>query len=227
MQPYFLPYLGYFQLMNAVDEFVIYDNIKYTKKGWINRNRFLLNEKDELFSVALKKGSDSLDVREREISPIFERDKLLNQFKSAYVKAPYFESAMSVISKIILFQENNLFEYIFNSIKIICIYLNIQTKIIISSTIRIDHSNLKAQDKVIAICKELKSDTYINPIGGLELYNKEVFDKNEVKLYFLKMEDVKYTQFGQNFIPNLSILDVLMFNSKEQVTDYLSKFNLT
>ena len=227
MQPYFLPYIGYFQLIAAADWFVIYDNIKYTKKGWINRNRFLQNGKDGIFSISLTKGSDSLDVREREISTVFERDRMLQQFIMAYAKAPYFDSAIPVIRDSVLSPENNLFGYIYNSVKAICAYLDIRTKIIVSSEINIDHANLRAQDKVIAICKELKSDAYINPIGGVELYSKEEFEKNGINLSFLRADDIKYAQFGADFIPSLSILDVLMFNSKEQVINLLKQFSLS
>src|SRR5690554_5299659 len=99
MQPYFLPYLGYYQLIAAVDVFVVYDNIKYTKKGWINRNRFLLNGQDAVFSLSLRKDSDSLDVRQRQLSPAFERAKLLNQFRGAYGSAPYFEETYALLER--------------------------------------------------------------------------------------------------------------------------------
>ena len=90
MQPYFLPYIGYFQLIAAVDQFIVYDNIKYTKKGWINRNRLLQNGTDTVFSIPLSKDSDALDIRERQIAADFRRDKLLKQIAEAYRKAPYF-----------------------------------------------------------------------------------------------------------------------------------------
>src|SRR5258705_11030314 len=90
MQPYFFPYIGYFQLIAAVDLFIVYDNIKYTKKGWINRNRMLRNGKDVMFSVPLKNDSDYLDVCERELAADFNRDKLFNQLKGAYRGAPNF-----------------------------------------------------------------------------------------------------------------------------------------
>ena len=109
MQPYFLPYVGYFQLIAAVDKFVIYDNIKYTKKGWINRNRMLQNGADKVFSISLLKASDSLDIKNRELSPEFNRQKLLNQFKGCYAKAPYFQEVWPLLEEIILFQDKNLF----------------------------------------------------------------------------------------------------------------------
>src|ERR1700680_880113 len=90
MQPYFFPYIGYFQLIDSVDLFIVYDNIKYTKKGWINRNRILLNGKDVTLSLPLKSDSDFLDIRDRELAADFNREKLVNQLSGAYRRAPYF-----------------------------------------------------------------------------------------------------------------------------------------
>ena len=226
MQPYFFPYIGYWQLINSVDEFVVYDNIKYTKKGWINRNRFLQNGKDELFSIQIKSDSDYLDVVNRKISENFDRDKLVNQLSSAYSKAPFFKDNFPIIKEIILFDEQNLFKYIHNSIEKICKFLGIETKIIISSTINIDHKNLKSQDKVIAICKALDAKIYINPIGGTELYEKDIFKQNGVKLSFLKANELVYKQLGNEFVPWLSIVDVLMFNPKEKILEMLGNYEL-
>ena len=129
MQPYFLPYIGYFQLIASVDQFIVYDNIKYTKKGWINRNRMLQNGIDVMFSLPLKKDSDSLEVVQRELAADFNRDKLLNQFKGAYRKAPYFGETMHLIERIIRFEDNNLFSYLHHSIIQICKHLGITTDI--------------------------------------------------------------------------------------------------
>jgi hypothetical protein len=227
MQPYFFPYIGYWQLINSVDEFVVYDNIKYTKKGWINRNRFLQNGKDELFSIQIKSDSDYLDVVNRKISENFDRDKLVKQLSSAYSKAPFFKDNFPVIKEIILFDEQNLFKYIHNSVEKICEYLEIKTKIIISSSIDIDHKNLKSQDKVIAICKALGAEQYINPIGGTELYEKDVFKQHGIELSFLKANELVYKQLGNEFVPWLSIVDVLMFNSREDVKKYLNNYTLS
>src|SRR5947209_7177881 len=120
MQPYFLPYIGYFQLIAAVDRFVIYDHIKYTKKGWINRNRFLLNGRDAMFSVPLKKASDSLDVVERELATDFDRNKLLNQFSGAYRRAPCFDETFALLDRIVRHDDNNLFRYIHHSVTLLC-----------------------------------------------------------------------------------------------------------
>lgn len=225
MQPYFLPYIGYFQLLNAVDKYVIYDNIQYTKKGWINRNRILQNGKDLLITVPVEKDSDYLDIKDRLVSNGFDRQKLLNQIREAYRKAPHFDSVISLIENIINIDENNLFDYIYNSVKTVCEYLNIDTEIIISSTLDIDHS-LKGQDKVISICKKLGATDYYNAIGGQELYNAEDFKKEDIDLHFLSANPIEYKQLKNEFVPWLSILDVMMFNSVDEIKTILENYKL-
>ena len=225
MQPYFLPYIGYFQLLNTVDKYVIYDNIQYTKKGWINRNRILQNGKDLLISIPIEKESDYLDVKERFISEEFNRKKLLNQIRESYRKAPYMEAVMPVMESIINYDDRNLFDFIFNSVKEICRYLDIKTEIIVSSTLNADHS-LKGQDKVIAICKELGATDYYNAIGGQELYNSDDFKKENINLHFLSSNPIEYKQFNNDFVPWLSILDVMMFNSVDEIKEMLNNYKL-
>lgn len=218
MQPYFLPYVGYFQLIGAVDTFVVYDNIKYTKKGWINRNRMLLNGKDVMFSLPLKNDSDSLHVRERLLSTDFDREKLINQLSGAYRKAPFYADTFPFIESLIRFTDNNLFNYIHNSITKICAHLGLSTEIRTSSSLPIDHE-LRSQEKVIAICNALGAGTYINAIGGMELYSREAFKERNIKLSFLKSNILEYSQFGGEFVPWLSIVDVLMFNERNKVRE--------
>jgi hypothetical protein len=220
MQPYFLPYIGYFQLIASVDKFVIYDNIKYTKKGWINRNRMLQNGTDKIFSVALAKASDRLDIVERELSSDFNRQKLLSQFRGCYLKAPYFEDVWPLIERIVSFQDDNLFRYIQNSIVLICGYLDIDTEIIVSSSVVADH-DLLSQDRVLSICEALNANTYVNPIGGVELYSSEDFAGVGYDLKFINTNTIEYMQFGDSFVPWLSILDLLMFNSEDQIKKFV------
>jgi hypothetical protein len=211
MQPYFFPYIGYFQLIAAVDLFIVYDNIKYTKKGWINRNRMLQNGKEAMFSLPLKSGSDSLDVCERELAEDFNRDKLLNQFKGAYRRAPYFAQTFPLVEQIVRFEEANLFRFLYHSILRTCQHLGITTEIRISSTIAIDHG-LKNQDKVLALCEAVSASTYVNAIGGRDLYSKETFRDKGIDLTFIQSKPFEYSQFGNEFVPWLSIIDVMMFN---------------
>ena len=214
MQPYFLPYVGYFQLIAAVDEFIVYDRIKYTKKGWINRNRMLRNGADVMFTLPLKAGSDSLDVVERELADTFEREKLLAQFSGAYRKAPYFAQTMPLLERIVRHEEQNLFRYIHHSITRVCEHLGLGTKIVVSSTVPVDPA-LTAQDMVIGYCTAAGAKTYINAIGGMEPYSREAFAAHRIDLRFIKARPFEYPQFQTPFVPWLSILDVLMFNSVE------------
>jgi len=227
MQPYFLPYLGYFQLMNACDEFVVYNNIKFTKKGWIHRNRMLLNGTDAMFSLPLKSDSDFLNVDQRFLGENFEKEKakILGQIRSSYGKAPCFKEAYPIIEDIFNGSERNLFVFIFNSLKKIKDYLSIPTPLVISSTIDIDHE-LKGKYKVMEIIKKLGGDTYINPIGGMELYDKGEFAANGIALQFHKMRPIVYPQSGNAFVSSLSILDVIMFNDRTAIMSYLGAFDL-
>ncbi len=226
MQPYFLPYIGYYQLLAAVDVFILYDNIKYTKKGWINRNRLLQNGKDAIFSLPLKSDSDYLNICERELSSTFKRDKLLNQFRGAYHRAPYFAQTFPLVEEIVQYENDNLFEYLRHSIISVCTHLDVKTQIRMSSEIQIDHS-LKGQKKVLALCQALGAKTYINAIGGMELYAKADFQSQGIALKFIQSKPHAYTQFDAPFVPWLSIVDVMMFSPAELTrTNVFSGYDL-
>lgn len=215
-QPYFLPYIGYFQLIAAADEFIVYDNIKYTKKGWINRNRLLRNGEAVTFTLPLKAGSDYLDIGQRELAPDFSARALLNQIEGAYGKAPQFDAVMPLIAGILNHADRNLFGFLLNSLRRTCDYLDIRTPIVVSSTVPIDHG-LKSEAKVLALCQARGADEYINAIGGVELYSRENFAAQQVSLKFLRALPMPYRQFGDDFVPWLSILDVMMFNSAADI----------
>lgn len=220
MQPYFLPYIGYFQLIAAADRFVVYDNIKYTKKGWINRNRMLVNGADVMFSLPLAKASDALDVVERELASGFDPKSLLDQWRGAYGKAPHFGEVFPLLEQVVAQPERNLFRFIHTSIRELSTYLSIATPIEISSSIPIDHA-LRAEEKVLALCEAMGASTYINAIGGMELYDKQAFRARGVELQFIRARPIEYPQFGAPFVPWLSIVDVLMFNPRAQVSDWV------
>ena len=226
MQPYFLPYIGYYQLINAVDLFIIYDNIKYTKKGWINRNRMLQNGKAAMFSLPLKSDSDYLDVRDRQLAATFDRDKLPNRFKEVYRRAPFFLQTFPLIEQVVHCKDTNLFRFLHHSIVETCKHLGIMTPIKVSSSIAMDH-DLKNQDKVLAICGEVGARTYLNPIGGKEIYSKEDFSRQNIALQFISSKSCEYPQFGGEFVPWLSIVDMMMFNSLESLQNhFLNNFEL-
>jgi hypothetical protein len=176
----------------------------------------LQNGKDVMFSLPLKKDYDSLDVVQRELSVDFNRNKLINQFKGAYGSAPYFAQTFPLLEHIVRCDDNNLFRFIYHSITEMCTNLDIPTEIRISSEIAIDN-DLKAQDKVLALCRAMGADTYINAIGGTELYDCDAFRTQGVELKFIRSRPFEYAQFGAPFVPWLSIVDVMMFNAPEQI----------
>lgn len=227
MQPYFLPYIGYWQLINAADVFVIYDDIQYAKKGWINRNRFLNNGKDELFSIPLKKDSDYLNIADRFIADSFDKDKqkLLRKFEAAYRNATFYQDGMGILKDCFSCEHKNLFDFIFNSIQRVSASLNIDKKIVVSSSLGIDTA-LKGQERVIATCQTINATDYINPIGGLGLYDKQVFTDANIQLFFQQVDEIKYAQFDHKFIPFLSIIDVIMFNGLESTKRFLNCMRL-
>lgn len=226
MQPYFFPYIGYWQLLNAVDKYVIYDDVNFIKGGWINRNRILMNGEAKMFNVQMQGASPNKLINEIEVSTnVSGQKKLLRSIENNYRKAPYFEEVYNLLEEIIMNDEENLAKYLENSISKVCEFLDIKTELIISSTIEKDNS-LRAQDKVIHICKTLGATEYYNAIGGQELYSKEEFKNNNIELKFLKTNDIEYKQFKDGFIANLSIVDVLMFNSKEEIKSMLDNYEV-
>ena len=223
MQPYFLPYLGYFQLIDASDVFVIYDNIQYTKKGWINRNRFLFENKPTTFTLPIKKDSHLLNINERILvnDYITNNKKILKKVKISYKNSKNFNKVFPLLEEIFLFESNNLFDFILNSLEKITNYLEIDTKIVLSSHINDINHNLKSQERVINICKSLNTKTYINPIGGTDLYDRTYFKKHGIDLMFHRIDEIFYEQNTKEFIPYLSIIDTLMMTDcKEKLKEY-------
>lgn len=223
MQPYLFPYIGYFQLLNAVDEYVIYDDVQYIKGGWINRNNLLIGGQKVLFTFQLNDASPNKLINEIEIKSDFT--KFLKTVQMAYSKAPYKTPVCELLERICAYDDKNLARFIGNSIMEIAQYLSIDTKIIYSSELEKDN-HLAAQDKIIAICQKLDADVYINAIGGRELYNKKTFTNNDIDLKFLQPNLQPYKQLKNDFIPGLSIIDVLMFNSSEEIKEMMNCYEL-
>ena len=221
MQPYFLPYIGYWQLINAVDKYVIYDDVNYINRGWINRNNILLNKQQFLFTLTLLGASQNKLINE--ITVCEEQDKLIKTFETAYKKAPFFSEAFLVVKQIFEYNDKNLAKFIGNSIMRIADYLGLKTEFVYSSEIEKDCS-LKGREKILSICKILRATEYFNAIGGKELYNQADFEANNIKLTFLKASQIEYKQFNNSFVPNLSILDVMMFNSVKEIGKMLEEY---
>jgi len=223
MQPYFLPYIGYWQLIKAVDTYIVYDDVNYIKSGWINRNNFLVNKDKQLFTIQIKGASSYKLINQIEII-----DDFVNFIKSIhqnYNKSPFFGHVMKLLKQIAEYNKSNLALFIFNSIKIIINYLHIDVNLVLSSSLN-KNNVLKGKEKVIDICKTLGVTDYYNAIGGIELYSKQDFIQNGINLFFLKTNITPYKQLNNKFVPNLSILDVMMFNSVEKINQMLDDFEL-
>lgn len=229
MQPYLFPYIGYYQMINCSDCFVIADDVQFIKQGWIHRNRILLNGAPSMITLPLNKDSYVLKINERSFA-IQEgtkgRSTFLNKIVNSYRKAPEFKTVYPLVETIINYDDNNVAKYLINSITEICAYLDIKTEMIIESSFKLS-PELDYQDSVIYVCKELKANRYINSIGGMDLYSAEQFKKNGILLKFIKTrESLHYRQYYNTFVPNLSIIDVLMFNSLTKVKALLTEYDL-
>ena len=223
MQPYFFPYIGYFQLINAVDIFVIFDDVNFIKQGWINRNNILINGEKHLITLALKGASSFKFINEIEVGN--NQKKLIKTISQAYKKAPYFNDFFPIVENILNFESNSLAHFVGNSLKCVTAYLNISTTFVTSSCLKKD-DGYKGQGKVINISKMLGADEYINAIGGQTLYSRDKFKNNHINLLFLSPDNIVYRQFKDKFSPNLSIIDVIMFNSRDEVKRMLNEFEL-
>lgn len=226
MQPYIFPYIGYFQLINTVDKFIIYDDVNFINKGWINRNRILVNGKDSLFTIPLKEASQNKLINNIEVNwDSAWKSKFLKTIEQSYKKAPYYQQVLPLIEGLLNTEKSIFSEIIFENLTQVCQYLEIKTEIVPSSSIY-HNTHLKAQERIIDICVQEKTDTYINPIGGLELYDKAAFQAIGKELFFIKSKAIRYTQFKNEFVPWLSIIDILMFNSPEHISTLLNDYEL-
>ena len=226
MQPYFFPYLGYWQLMNAVDKYVIFDDVNYIKRGWIHRNRILVHGQAAYFNLPKFGGSQNQLINEVKVNndPRLVR-KNLSKIEASYKKAPYYADAYPIVRSVLECGKENTVDYLLESFRIVGDYLGIKTELIMSSHLEKDCS-LRAQEKVLAICKILEATEYYNTIGGKSLYSYEDFSLQGIKLKFLKPGISEYEQFGGDFVSSLSIIDVMMFNSRKTVQKMLREYEL-
>jgi hypothetical protein len=232
MQPYVLPYIGYIQLMNAVDTFVFYDDVAFINRGWVNRNRLLVNGKEYLFTIPLKDASQNKAIRDIELAndPKW-RGKLLKTIEQSYRKAPQYATVMPMTERIINFQNESrsdvsVADYIFHSFTELTAYLGITTRLVASSAVY-ENAQLKAQERIVDICRQEGAKRYINPIGGTELYSQSAFDPIGCELRFIQPHRVTYPQTGGGeFVPWLSVLDLLMNLNAEEIRPLLTQFDL-
>lgn len=223
MQPYFLPYIGYFQLIKLVDTYVIADDLNFIKNSYIKKNSILDNGAPALISLELIGASQNKLINEIDVGN--NTDKVLTAIQRRYAKAPYFKDIFSLLQTILSSKEKNLARFLGYSLMEISSYLGMQTKFLYSSEIE-KNNDLKFDARIMDICKRVGADHYINAIGGQELYDKDKFATEGIKLSFIDTDDIEYKQFDKEFVPNLSIIDVLMFNSKDEIKTMLDAYKL-
>jgi hypothetical protein len=229
MQPYIFPYLGYFQLINAVDEFVFYNDVNYIKGGWINRNNVLIDKEEKLFTLPIDKSSSNKLICDTFIHrALYEKwkKKFLRSLEQSYKKAPYFDDTFTLVKNVLSTSNDNLSQLALKSAVSVTRFLDIKTNFASSSVTNLNSRHLSAQSRVIDIVKKNKAKVYINTIGGKELYDKSDFKACGIDLLFLNPSIKPYKQFDNHFVSGLSIIDVLMFNSKEECRMLIKNYEL-
>ncbi len=226
MQPYFFPYIGYWQLLGSVDRFVIYDDVNYIKGGWVNRNRILINGKPSYITAPLYQASYKKRICDISLqsSPVW-REMMVTSIENAYRKAPSFSEIFPVIENIIYYETCNLADFLAHLLRTLATFLGINTEFTITSRCY-QNSHLTGQDRVLDICKREGATTYINPQGGQALYDTEDFCRMGIDLHFIAMRHVPYTQRTTGFIPCLSVIDSLMEIGPRGVLKHLYEYDL-
>jgi hypothetical protein len=223
MQPYFLPYIGYFQLIQAVDRFVLYDDVNYITRGYINRNSILLNGQAHRFTLAVNGASQNQLIRDVHLAGV--PDKFLNTIQHAYGKAPQFSTVFPMLQSLFVQPDESIAALCQRALQTVMDYLGISTRLLTASSLQCPRQD-SAAERLIAICKQLGANQYINSPGGRELYHHEQFARHGIDLQFIQPQAPAYTQGKQPFVANLSIIDPLMWCSREQVIDMLTHYSL-
>jgi hypothetical protein len=224
MQPYLFPYIGYFQLVATADEFVIYDNVQYIKRGWVNRNQILGTDGGpQKFTAPVFGASQTKNFNEVSFA---EQNHLLRTFSQAYGKAPYFDAVQPLIERVLRHEDRRIASLVNFSLQEILAYLDVPSRISRASDIALS-AELRGAARILAICEARGATSYVNLPGGTGLYQTETFRRHGIELWFLKPRDIHYAQFGGAFVPKLSIVDVLMFNPPQAVKEFLTCYELS
>jgi hypothetical protein len=226
LQPYFFPYLGYFQLIAASDVFVIYDDAQFMKNGWVNRNRILGDPSPAWWTFPVEAASHKLPINQRRYVDDRSRNpaSLLAALHHRYRRAPHFAPAMRLVEDILAFGERGVAAFNANAIRQVCRQLGIDTRMEVASTLGVPPSG--GEERVLDICKALGATRYLNPIGGTELYSPVSFAARGLALEFLHSEVRPYRQFTLPFQPALSVIDTLMFNGPAEMRELLAQYRI-
>jgi len=229
MQPYIFPYLGYYQLVNAVDIFVFFDDVNYINKGWINRNNILQQDKPLKFTVPLAKASQNRLINEIEISEYSKwRKDFLKSVEISYKKAPQFAFIFNWLNEFFTREYVLISDLAADSVKAVAKLLELPVMFKNSGSLNYKNDvTQNGEQKILKLCKILRAQKYMNPKNGIDLYNSDAFNAENIQLKFINMHEINYPQFLKNvFVPNLSIVDVLMFNSIDDIKNLLTEYSL-
>lgn len=226
MQPYFLPYLGYWQLLAAVDRFVVYDDVQYIKGGWINRNRIKIGDQVKYMSLQLDGASPNRRISDIELLDDHGwRGKLQRTVEQNYAAAPFFRETVQLFRDILGFAERDLSGFLVNQLKLVAEHLAIDTEIVETSR-HYCNDSIKGPARVIDVCRRENATIYINSAGGRDMYFPESFAAAGVELRFYSMKPLEYAQGKGAFQPCLSVLDVLMWLGRAETRRLLSEVNI-
>jgi hypothetical protein len=228
MQPYVFPYIGYFNLCHASDIFVFYDDVNYIKQGWINRNRILVNKCPYAFSIPLKNGS-SFELIGNVAMSGFDKYKVkfLEQIEQSYCKAKFFKAGRKYVENVLNAESESISRLAIKSVVDFFELVDIERRFLTSSEAFSSSRGIDRADRLIEIVKSLGSSRYVNPLGGAALYDRSYFNQKGVKLYFVKSKLIPYTQVRRaGFVAGLSIIDVIMNNSVDDIRLHLKSYKL-
>ncbi|WP_324779471.1 WbqC family protein [Thiobacillus sedimenti] len=226
MQPYFFPYIGYWQLIRAVDRFVIYDDVNYIKGGWVNRNRVLVNGEVVYLTVPLDHASPFRRICDTRLAPARPwREKLVRTIELAYRRAPCFDEVYPFVADLVRHETDSLSEYLVHQLRTIAAFLGIRTEFVPSSR-AYGNAALAAQARVVDICRREGADTYVNASGGQALYDAGTFRGAGIDLRFIAMRPIPYAQRSAAFVPSLSIIDALMALGAAGIRPHLEAYDL-
>jgi WbqC-like protein family len=224
MQPYFFPYLGYFDLINYTDKWIVFDNVQYIRHGWINRNRILHPTDGWTYIIVPVNHTREMCIRDVTIAEGKKwKKRILGQLQN-YKKAPYYDRVMDLMEDCLALDENRISYFNVVALRNVCAYLGIHFDYAIFSEMNLDLENIQEPgDWALRISQAVGADEYVNPPGGEALFNKESFAASNIKLTIRNLPPLIYDCPGYTFIPNLSIIDVLMWNPVETIRNYLDE----
>ena len=229
MQPYFMPYLGYFALIKHTDAFVFFDTPQYIKRGWVNRNRIIHQQENfNYINIPLKKAPQETAIKDMLIDDSQDwKKKIFAQLEIYKKKSPYYEDVINLLHETLDKEYKTIGEINIAATIAVCKYLGIDKPFYIYSEMDLNIPQVNAPDEwALYITKAMGYKTYINPPGGMTFFNYAKYEKENIELKFLKINLTPYVQKRGYFEPGLSIVDVMMFNSKEKIMEMLDDITL-